>query len=470
MLQGDDFKKAASELDINKEALHADIKREIDKLETNTQPRVFRKKRLVLVSALLSLLLIFGSITVYAAFPSVRQFLNLFKTGSSEVGFHLDAEYLEIYTAADLDAVRNDLKANYKMMADIVFTDADFGVGGAFEGGWSPIGDRNNPFYGIFNGNGHVIYNLQINNPGEHAGLFGVIGARIFSPEPDDLLMGMVLNLGISGGKIVTSGEADYVGSIAGVGTYIVGCFSENVLIEAKANDTAPISVGGIIGKAQIIDSCYSSAQITLTGKEKEPMTFGTCDVVGGLAGEALTAVTSYFTGTIQAEKYHKTGEILATERFIPYVISSVQIQSITNIMEQKIDGFSFNVFQSLYSCIGYPEDETAENAREEKKWTDSIRYIMQNYLLFSIDEEIDAFYILPMDINRSELDRLENILLRVFDKEAIKSEFLNAGLKVGMLYCYNEETGRAASFDGFNFDTIWTQGGDLPSLAIFKK
>ena len=62
--------------------------------------------------------------------------------------------------------------------------------------------------------------------------------------------------------------------------------------------------------------------------------------------------------------------------------------------MNQKLDEFLLNVFLSLYSWIGYPEDETAENAQEQKKWADSLRYIMHNYFLFSIDEELDAFYI----------------------------------------------------------------------------
>ena len=75
-----------------------------------------------------------------------------------------DSPYL-ITTKKELNAVRKDLNACYKLTTDIVFTAADFKSGGAFYNYGSkfePIGNSDDPFMGTFDGNGHKIQGLQI--------------------------------------------------------------------------------------------------------------------------------------------------------------------------------------------------------------------------------------------------------------------------------------------------------------------
>ena len=67
----------------------------------------------------------------------------------------------QITNKYQLDAVRNDLDAYYILMNDIEFTEADFAEGGDFEGGFTPIGSKDNPLAGVFDGNGKTISNLK---------------------------------------------------------------------------------------------------------------------------------------------------------------------------------------------------------------------------------------------------------------------------------------------------------------------
>jgi len=67
--------------------------------------------------------------------------------------------YTPIYDAADLYAIRNDLKGKYIMMADIDLSEATAPGGELDTGnGWDPIQD----FAGILDGNGHYIKGLTI--------------------------------------------------------------------------------------------------------------------------------------------------------------------------------------------------------------------------------------------------------------------------------------------------------------------
>ena len=61
--------------------------------------------------------------------------------------------FLEIYTAEDLDDIRNNLSANYILMSDIDLSNW---------GSWSPIGMDGEGLSGIFLGNNHTISGLQI--------------------------------------------------------------------------------------------------------------------------------------------------------------------------------------------------------------------------------------------------------------------------------------------------------------------
>ena len=89
-------------------------------------------------------------------------------------GSGTEADPYLISNKTHLNNVRNYLNANFKLMCDIDFADADFAEGGAFYNngkGFTPIGSWTNKFTGTFDGNGFAVKKLYINTDSD-AGLF----------------------------------------------------------------------------------------------------------------------------------------------------------------------------------------------------------------------------------------------------------------------------------------------------------
>ena len=185
-----------------------------------------------------------------------------------------------IETKAHLNNVRNDLDAHYKLIADIVFTDADFVADGEFYNkgsGWRPIGEYGiGAFSGVFDGNSHKITGLHINviSTGANAvGLFGLCkGAKIF-------------DITLAEGEIAASAEKStiYAGGI-------VGFFQEST-IDNCANFCTVIAgdymsrAGGIVGYATSesrIQNCKNYGAIAATDVSGN-------SYAGGIAGEVCS-------------------------------------------------------------------------------------------------------------------------------------------------------------------------------------
>ena len=132
-----------------------------------------------------------------------------------------------------------------------------FGKGSAFNGGkgWAPIGvGCSNSFEGVFNGNGHKIRGLYINDPElECAGLFGMISRG-------DNSNGHVNNLGVVDVDITGKNQ---VGGIAGriYGNDWVGLSESYTTGTVKGVD----NVGGLAGGSHgsRIAGCYSTARVS---------------------------------------------------------------------------------------------------------------------------------------------------------------------------------------------------------------
>ena len=112
---------------------------------------------------------------------------NVFKPISVSAGITdtVPEGYTPIYTIDDLYAVRNDLSGNYILMNDIDLSETAPGGDWDSGNGWKPIGNYENPFKGIFEGNGYLVKNMHIygeilnkNNSGYY-GLFGYSKGRI---------------------------------------------------------------------------------------------------------------------------------------------------------------------------------------------------------------------------------------------------------------------------------------------------
>ena len=186
----------------------------------------------------------------------------------------------------DLDAVRNNLTASYILMNDLDSSTAGYeelasptANGGK---GWQPIGTRNNPFTGTFDGQECKIRDLCSNRPDEgYVGLFGYV---------DD--GGIIKNLGVVNANVYGA----LVGSLVGInGGTVSDCYS-------TGNITGYMCVGGLVGaNGGTVRNCYSTGSVTLNYSE---------GFVGGLVG-ATVAFAYWFEQSIVSNSYYNYDEVL---------------------------------------------------------------------------------------------------------------------------------------------------------------
>jgi hypothetical protein len=177
-----------------------------------------------------------------------------------------------ISTVNDLNSIGNNprlMKCHFRLVADLDLAGLVF----------YPIGSKDYPYVGVFDGNGHMISHLTVKGD-RHVGLFGCL-------RP--------------GAEVKDLGVVDV--NITGLGYYVGGLVGYNGGIVTNCYSTGAVSggsyVGGLVGQNWhgSVAQCYSTAAVKGTGP-----------VVGGLVGcNALLAsggdVTQcYSTGTVYGE------------------------------------------------------------------------------------------------------------------------------------------------------------------------
>ena len=225
------------------------------------------------------------------------------------------SEDLEIRTWHDLDAVRDNLAGNHKLMnslnsttpgyEDLASTTANGG------NGWEPIGSgywTSGPylvgevFKGSFDGQGYEISDLFINRSGwGGSGLFGCVGkgatiknASVINATvtvPEDAAWSVRLNEGTVGTLDVAA-----IGAVGILVGFSMGSVSDS---HASGNVSGVVNVSGLVGQnTGTVNNSYSTGNVTGTNG------------VGGLVGAngALrysgTVINSYSTGDITGYEY----------------------------------------------------------------------------------------------------------------------------------------------------------------------
>ncbi|WP_276662461.1 S-layer homology domain-containing protein, partial [Syntrophomonas wolfei] len=203
----------------------------------------------------------------------------------------------QIATAAQLDQVRNYLDKHFVLTADIDLSGYE---------NWTPIGafrplsdapehvetpDPEAAFSGTFNGDGHTISNVRINQPeGMFVGLFGCTVGQ--EDNPTSIYNLTVENVDVTGFHLV--------GGV--VGMQYSGCILENVnLISENTGDNTVCGnqgVGGITGISfEDMKNCRAEADIVVLGDDGA--------AAGVLAGgmEGCSTIECRVTGgTVRAE------------------------------------------------------------------------------------------------------------------------------------------------------------------------
>ena len=216
-------------------------------------------------------------------------------TGQATVEYPLYLQYtpqtvVTIDSLEDLNAIRNNPNGSYALARNLDFMDDDSyddpankalwtvdDFDEASDRGWLPISDVANPFGGIFDGNGFVISNLQINrDDADRQGLFGRISHS-----------GIVRNLGLRSVTVQGQGRvAALVGENRGRirSSYAIG--------EVSATDTVGGLVGAHLEPGWLINSY---AVVDVSGISR----------VGGLVGVSeATVINAYAIGNVSAQSF----------------------------------------------------------------------------------------------------------------------------------------------------------------------
>ena len=187
-----------------------------------------------------------------------------------------DDGFRDVYYLEDLDAIRNRLNGRYELVRDLDFnSDASYrdpinkpkwtvaDYEDSADTGWLPIGRVSNMdcndsgsscFTGTFDGNGHKIFNLQINrDTADYQGLFGALGAAA-----------VLRNVGLADIKIEGN---QYIGGLGGfnegaiVASYVVG------EVRSLADGSNEGMVGGLVAvNSGLIINSHASGSVSGEG------------------------------------------------------------------------------------------------------------------------------------------------------------------------------------------------------------
>lgn len=244
----------------------------------------------------------------YTATASVSQ---LFSTGSDGI----EGNAYSINGLDDLEALQKYVDAGRKTKGIIFFMTRDVDMSYKYHvdgNSWHPIGDVNNPFVGIFDGQGYTVKYLYINTSEEDQGLFGHVGKIGQSAT--------IKNLGVCGVVRASTNAGGIVGDMNF--STIANCWSSCEVASTGNN------AGGLVGGANEgkIVNCTSYGAITSTGAYGAIVgyawgttinycyyLYGTCQQAYSSASTVVPVGVQYFNGTSSACILHEKVNVEGT-------------------------------------------------------------------------------------------------------------------------------------------------------------
>ena len=362
--------------------------------------------------------------------------------------------YTSISTKEELDAIRNDLAGNYYLTADIVFTEEDFAEGGAFYNdgaGWIPVGsDFLNSFTGIFDGNGHYISGLQVNNT--NSGLSGLFGC----------CKGTIQNLGLVDANIyveTTGSQNAIAGTITGLlhkGS-ITNCYSSGTVSAYRNGKGYSAMAGGIVGQSYTsnISECFNQASVTANDNETTQAQY-----VGGVIGHAVSnsvIESCYNTGNITAEGYYGfLGGIVGYADNITiskcYNTGAISALCASTDKAANAGGITACLVGTISNCYNIGP----VNA-------DGIEYANAGGIASSLYGTIEHTYnIGQVTLNNAKYTKLGAIVGEISTGEVADSYYLNnMGIGVGKgsdttVKCTESQLRTGSVYAGFGFEETW--------------
>ena len=214
---------------------------------------------------------------------------NAVLTASAAVYNAVPDGYTGIYSADDLNNIRNNLGGNYILMNDIDLSGVN----------WTPIGNADIPFMGNFDGNGYAIKNLNISGTLDaNVNSVGLFGECTISVSITHLAL-VNCNIDVTIPESVANRNTYiYVGGISGYNGNISECYATGS-VKADINCSSAVNtycIGGL-GGLSYVQNGFNNCNVTvnITNATNSRTSFD----VGGVAGYSANMVSSYSTGTI---------------------------------------------------------------------------------------------------------------------------------------------------------------------------
>ncbi|MEA4832202.1 MAG: hypothetical protein VB118_06265 [Oscillospiraceae bacterium] len=476
MISNNDLKSAAKKSGLDKEEVLTSIK---EHLTESSPASAHKKSRRInfgrytgIIAAALAVVILLP-LTAYAVIPEFRNYINL-NFLYQPVTTEIPEGYTAIYTLDDLETVRQNLSGSYIMMNDINIPDSEYAPGGRYENGFLPIGNSekiDEGFKGIFDGNGHTIFNLKIDGSScRNAGLFASASTSSMmekTTEPnengedmetynkDTLVFPIIKRLKIDGAELTISSETYYAGIISGISFIIAGCEVKNSVINIMSSYS--YYIGGITGKAFLIDSCISDVSFEFKGTSETIHS-----KVGGLCGFSYAALTSYYKGSGchgNIDNVSFLGLYDEANNKIPAVIEAGVFESICNKIKEKSGDFMCAKFRAFFI---WPESQGKGSS-----------LFIDAFKTCSLDDNTGYYHLLT-DIMTNESEWLSKTISEALTKEEYEEVLSTNKFKINIMNCYivsPDETPNAEYFSGFDYENIWYTGDDgLPKLRIFDK
>lgn len=324
----------------------------------------------------------------------------------------------QIETAEQLNAVRNDLDANYILINDIDLSCYD---------NWIPIGTELNPFVGNFDGDNHTIKNMKIYKPFqdlnvEIVGLFGQcfyynknIGAIIKNVQMEDVK----INIKNS------STRGIYVGTIASNNP-------KGDIINCEANGSINIDtcsyayIGGISSNIQNARNCINNVTIKVQAINENDKHDGNVNC-GGISsriyGEAEHCINYGNIYSVGGNFSKNAGICVQNDISVTYCANYGDIEAKTLYDNQVGDGSPFRVEISGISGNN----------------TNKINYCLNYGDLIGMDV-LDACKVAGISVGASLIENCFNICKKITSNQ---EQFRIGGWDIGTKIneCYSLDT-----------------------------
>ena len=240
-----------------------------------------------------------------------------------------------IYTAGQMNAIgadSNDWDKHFLLCADI-------DLGGLTGTSFNIIGNYENPFTGVFDGNGHTISNFSYTSTGTgYIGLFGYVSGEHAG----------IKNLGLIDPNVDRTGESWHVGSLVGWlrdGT-ITNCYVEGGSVVGYGD------VGGLVGlnRDGTISNCYATGSVS-----------GYFDI-GGMVGDNDGTITDCHSISSVTGGESVGGLVGNSSGTISNCCSSGSVSGAEDIWNHSVGGlagYNSGKVSNSYSIAGVSGDRT---------------------------------------------------------------------------------------------------------------